>query len=112
MFEGRTAMSRMIALDAPPTAVFCANDIQAIGAIAACYDAQLHVPEDISIIRFDDLPIAQYTVPPLTTVRVPAYEMGSRAAEALITTIRGQGEVKTLELPTELILRKSTARLK
>jgi len=111
MFEGRTAMSRMIALDCPPTAVFCANDIQAVGAIAACHDADLQVPGDVSIIGFDDLPIAQCTVPPLTTVRVPAEEMGSRAAQALIATIRGKGEVRTLELPTELILRKTTATL-
>ncbi len=112
MFEGRTAMSRMIALDRPPTAVFCANDVQAVGAIAACRDANLRVPDDISIIGFDDLPIAQCTVPPLTTVRVPADEMGSRAAAALIADIGGKGKIRTLKLPTELILRNSTAILK
>jgi len=112
MFQGRTAMSRMIALPDPPTAVFCANDIQAVGAIAACHDANLVVPQDISIIGFDDLPIAQCTVPPLTTIRVPAYEMGTRAADALIDAIRGQGEVETLELPTDLILRHSTTTCK
>lgn len=112
MFEGRTAMSRMIALESPPTAVFCANDVQAVGAIAACHDANLRVPDDISIIGFDDLPIAQCTVPPLTTVRVPADEMGNRAAAALIAAISGKGSIRTLELPTELILRSSTAILK
>ncbi len=112
IFEGRAAMSRMIALRDRPTAVFCANDIQAIGAITACRDANLSVPDDISIMGFDDLPIAQCTTPQLTTVRVPADEMGAKAAEVLIAAIRDQGVVKTTELPTDLIARNSTAALR
>ncbi len=112
IFEGRAAMSRMIAHHDRPTAVFCANDIQAIGAITACRDANLRVPDDISIMGFDDLPIAQCTTPQLTTVRVPADEMGAKAAETLITAIRGKGVVKSMELPTDLIARDSTAALR
>ena len=112
IFEGRAVMSRMIALHDRPTAVFCANDIQAIGAITACQDANLRVPDDISIMGFDDLPIAQYTTPKLTTVRVPADEMGTRAAGALIAAIRENGAVQSMELPTDLIARDSTAALR
>lgn len=112
IFEGRAAMSRMIALHDRPTAVFCANDIQAIGAITACRDANLRVPDDISIMGFDDLPIAQCTTPQLTTVRVPADEMGAKAADTLIAAIRGNGVVETIELPTDLIARASTAALR
>lgn len=109
MSEGRDAMSRMLAADSPPSAVFCANDVQAVGAIAACNDRSLRVPEDISIIGFDDLPIAQCTVPTLTTVRVPAYDMGTRATQELIAAIREDRQVTTQELPTRLIVRNSTA---
>jgi LacI family transcriptional regulator len=61
---------------------------------------------------FDDLPIAQCTTPQLTTVRVPADEMGARAADALIAAIRDKGVVKSTELPTDLIARNSTATLR
>ncbi len=111
MIESRSAMTNMLANHDRPTAVFCANDIQAIGAIAACRDAGFSVPGDISIIGFDDLPIARCTVPLLTTIRVPAYEMGERAADALIDAIRRKGKIVPAELPTELILRDSTAAL-
>ncbi len=109
IFEGRAAMARMIANTDRPTAVFCANDIQAIGAITACHDANLKVPEDISIIGFDDLAIAQCTTPQLTTIRVPADEMGARATNSLINAIRAKGACETMELPTELVVRGSTA---
>lgn len=110
MSEGRAAMSRMLDSDEPPTAVFCANDVQAVGAIAACNDHKLRVPEDISIIGFDDLPIAQCTIPPLTTVRVPAYEMGMYAVRELIAAIRGNRRVTTVELLTKLVVRNSTSK--
>ncbi len=108
MSQGRAAMSRMIALKFRPTAVFCANDVQAVGAIAACNDANLRVPDDMSIMGFDDLPIAECTIPPLTTIRVPAYQMGKKAAEALIGSIKSKHEIKALELPTEMIVRQTT----
>lgn len=106
--EGRAAMHRMLADQEPPTAVFCANDIQAIGALVECQDSELDVPEDISIIGFDDLPIAQYTHPQLTTIRVPAKRMGHIAATRLIGFIRGAETPVTERLPVELIIREST----
>lgn len=107
--EGRGAMHRMLGHPRPPTAVFCANDIQAIGAMMECHEAGLRVPEDISIVGFDDLPIAQCTTPQLTTVRVPAHEMGRRAAESLIASIESGGPIGRIELPTDLIVRSTTA---
>lgn len=106
--EGRAAMHRMLAEQERPTAVFCANDIQAIGALVECQDGGLAVPGDISIIGFDDLPVAQYTHPQLTTIRVPAKRMGHIAATMLIALIKGTSAGGIEELPVELVLRKST----
>jgi len=111
MSDGRDAMSRILGVSQPPTAVFCANDVQAVGAIAACNDRNLRVPGDISVIGFDDLPIAQCTIPTLTTVQVPAAEMGTRAVAELIAAINENRGVVTRELPTRLVVRNSTRKL-
>ena len=102
-------MHAMLACRPPPTAVFCANDIQAIGALYECRDAGIGVPRDMSILGFDDLPIASYISPPLTTIRVPADEMGVRAARAIIGTIEEGSDVAPCELSTDLIVRGTTA---
>ncbi len=107
--EGGAAMHRMLQLSKPPSAVFCANDIQAIGALSECRDAGLLVPEDMSIVGFDDLPIAQYITPTLTTVRVPAQQMGDSATKRLIATIENNEPVLPLELMTDLVIRETTA---
>lgn len=107
--EGRTAMRRMLDDVVPPTAVFAANDIQAIGAIAECRASGLDVPKDVSVIGFDDLPLAEFTFPKLTTIRVPAQRMGHVAAIRLLEMIRGEAEPASEVLPVELILRDSTA---
>ena len=107
--EGRAAMHQMLQLKQPPSAVFCANDIQAIGAISECRDAGLSLPSEMSIVGFDDLPIAQYITPRLTTVRVPACEMGDSAARRLISAIEKSEPVLPLELMTDLVIRESTA---
>jgi LacI family transcriptional regulator len=106
--EGRAAMHRMLANAEPPTAVFCANDIQAIGALAECRDIGVDVPRDISIIGFDDLPVAQFTYPQLTTIRVPAQRMGQSAVNRLIEWIRDRHPPAIEELPVELIVRGTT----
>lgn len=108
MEEGASAMAAMLATAEPPTAVFCANDIQAIGALSLCREKGLSVPEDISIVGFDDLPATRYTRPKMTTVRVPASEMGRRAAESLINAIERRVPAQSLELQTELIVRETT----
>ena len=107
--EGRTAMRRMLDRPDPPSAVFAANDIQAVGALFECRDAGIRVPDDISIIGFDDLPLAEYTVPPLTTIRVPGQRMGHMAASRLLAMIRGELNPPSEILPVEFIRRESTA---
>jgi LacI family transcriptional regulator len=107
--EGNAAMRQIMEHANPPTAVFCANDIQAIGALAYCLDAGVRVPGDVSLVGFDDLPITQYTTPKLTTVHVPAADMGRRAAQQLVAAIRDGQSPTSLELPTQLIVRGSTA---
>lgn len=107
--EGRTAMRRMLDGVMPPTAVFAANDIQAIGAIVECRASGMDVPKDISIMGFDDLPLAEFTFPKLTTIRVPAQRMGHVAASRLLEMIRSQSRPASEVLPVELILRESTA---
>jgi LacI family transcriptional regulator len=108
--QGRDAMVRLLGLDARPTAVFCANDIQAIGALFECQESGLRVPLDISLVGFDDLPVAQYVRPQLTTIRVPAQTMGELAATKLLEAIRTGRDPLTEELPVELVLRGTTAR--
>ncbi|MEO1190097.1 MAG: substrate-binding domain-containing protein [Pseudomonadota bacterium] len=105
--EGHTAMVRMIENPDPPTAVFAANDIQAIGAIAGCREKGLNVPDDISIIGFDDLPIAQFSHPKLTTVHVPAADMGHLAATRLFQQINGEMVTGSDILPVKLVERDS-----
>lgn len=108
--EGRAAMHRLLKLPDPPTAVFCANDIQAVGALNECLELGVAVPERMSLIGFDDLPIVEYTIPKLSTVRVPAAEMGRRAARELVAHIEGDEPLSSVELQTDLIIRQSTAR--
>lgn len=110
--EGQAAMRRVLAERHPPTAVFCASDILAIGALHECRRAGKRVPQDVSIVGFDDLPITQYLTPELTTVRVPAAEMGRRASEALVAALASRSEIMSVELPTDLVIRGSTAPLR
>ena len=107
--DGKEAMSRLLELPSPPTAVFCGNDILAIGAIVCAKEQGLQVPRDLSVVGFDDLEFSAYYNPPLTTMAVPAYEMGQLAAKILIANIRG--EISTPQqciLETKLMIRGST----
>ena len=105
------AASRLVSLTKPPTALFCANDIQALGALFACQSLKIRVPNDISIIGFDDLPITRVVSPPLSSVHVPAKRMGHAAADALIDAARKNIPVKSQIIDTELIMRGSTMPL-
>jgi len=93
-----------------PTALFAANDSMAIGALSALREASLAVPIEIAVAGFDDIPIARYLDPPLSSVRVPIGGLGRRAAEKLIHAVEEKNEhVKKSEtLPTKLIVRAST----
>lgn len=90
------------------SAVVCFNDISAIGAIRALHDAGLRVPEDVSVIGFDDLTVASYFVPSLTTIRQPLHEMGATAAMLLLKKIRNEDTEPTVKIEPELIVRESS----
>lgn len=109
--EGASAARSMMALESPPTALFCANDIQALGAMFACQRLGLKVPDDVSIIGFDDLPMARVVNPRLSTVHVPAQEMGEAAADALINAVGQNVEITSIEIVASVRMRESTAKL-
>ncbi|HSD50327.1 MAG TPA: LacI family DNA-binding transcriptional regulator [Candidatus Methylomirabilis sp.] len=110
--EGKEAMRRLLSLPEPPTAVFAASDVLAMGALAAAREHGARVPEDVSVIGFDDIDFAAYCNPPLTTVRVPAYEMGQLAVRVLISLIRGRETTpRRYLLDTDLIVRGSCREL-
>jgi LacI family transcriptional regulator len=107
---GYQAMQQLLALPDPPTAVCAHNDILALGAIHAIRSAGLTVPADISIVGFDDIAIAAFSGPPLTTIRFSGKEMGRQAARLLLQLIQEPdgGPAQTVRLPVELVERAST----
>ncbi len=87
---GAAAMQRLLATARPPTAVFAGNDLMAIGALAVARRSGRRVPQDVAVVGYDDIPEAATTVPALTTVRVPKYEMGLAAAGRLLERLRAR----------------------
>jgi LacI family transcriptional regulator len=104
---GHKAMHALMAGADRPDAVFCANDLMAIGAIDAVHELDLTVPGDVAVVGFDDVDAATIVNPPLTTVRNPAYETGYTAGELLLSRILGsyRGEGRTVVLPCPLVVR-------
>ena len=92
------------------TAIFCFNDIAAIGAIRALKDSGLSVPGDVSVVGFDDIQSAAYSTPSLTTVRQPLFEMGQRGAQVLLERIADKEKPfpQQIVMAPELIVREST----
>lgn len=110
---GFEAAQKLLALADRPTAIFAANDISAYGAIAAIREAGLSVPGDISVVGFDDIPIASQLHPQLTTVRQPLQQMARAAVNLLLALVAGlDAPSEQIVLPTQLILRESTTPLK
>lgn len=109
--DGRRAVRQLLSLERPPTALFAYNDMMAIGALRALHEAGLRVPEDFSVVGFDDIAQAEFTCPALTTVHLPKSEMGERGAHLLISLIEKQKPAKSLTSPlqVQLIVRESTA---
>jgi LacI family transcriptional regulator, xylobiose transport system transcriptional regulator len=104
--EGRALLS----LPDRPTAIFAGNDLQALGVYQAAREARLHIPEDLSVVGFDDLPVATWVGPPLTTVRQPLVQMAVAGARLALRLANGEQPSQTrVELATELIVRESTA---
>jgi LacI family transcriptional regulator len=107
----RMALELLAAPGDRPTAIFCANNFIAFGAIRALREAGLRVPEDMSIVAFDDLPEEWVSEPFLTVAAQPAYEIGRHAASLLLSQISGERQPsgEPAILPFELIIRRSTA---
>ncbi len=114
---GYRAIGTLLAQRALPDAIFAANDSMAVGALSALREAGIRVADDVAVVGFDDIPIARYMSPPLTTVHVPIAELGTRAVEALLRAVRSQGAGpgRTRErtaarrevVPTRLVIRRS-----
>jgi LacI family transcriptional regulator len=111
MHEGGLARGgALLDLSDRPTAIFAGSDQQALGVYEAARQRGLRIPEDLSVVGFDDLPVGRWVSPPLTTVRQPLTEMGEAAAEMLGTLIEGQPLAsRRIELATELVVRGSAA---
>jgi DNA-binding LacI/PurR family transcriptional regulator len=102
---------QLLARKKPFTALFAYNDISAIGAIRALQEQGLRVPQDVSVIGFDDIPGAAFYTPSLTTVRQPLNRMGEVAAQSLLERIEGQKEYPSeIAIEPELVVRESTAK--
>lgn len=111
--SGFNATKRLLALAHPPTAVFAANDLSAFGAITAIRESGLRVPDDVSVLGFDDIPAAAQFHPALTTVRQPLQQMSRSAVNTLLALIAGIAPASPqVTLPTELVVRASTAPVK
>jgi len=107
--SGFEQMNELLNQSIRPTAVFIASDVVAMGAILAIKRAGLRIPEDIAIAGFDDIPLAAYFDPPLTTIQVPAYGLGWAVSERLIRLIRNEGlDQNGVFLKSELIVRESS----
>lgn len=102
-------MTRLLELPEPPTAVFCYNDMTALGALGLLRERGLRVPADISVVGFDDLFFSAHLEPPLTTVRQPMIEMGRKATGTLLALIGGSTTAASISMPGELVIRRSTA---
>lgn len=106
---GAAAMTRLLDLAEPPTAIVFANDMMAIAALSVASQAGIDVPRELSIIGFDDVPLAAYVNPPLTTVRQDVVSWGRAAAASLLSQVEGQELAVATLPPPHLVLRASTA---
>ena len=109
--SGLMAVNRLLEQQQRFTAIFAANDQMAIGAALGLQRRSLRVPEDVSLVGFDDLPTSVYAIPPLSTVHQPAYELGHLAASAMLQLLAGEVP-KVVMPPPNLITRESSRRLR
>jgi LacI family transcriptional regulator len=107
---GYKAAGRLLTMDDPPTAIFACNDLMAVGVIRAAREMGRRVPADLSVAGFDDVRLASFTSPPLTTVAQPKYEMGGVAVKLLLERMEDRGQPPRHRLlETRLVVRRSTA---
>ncbi len=105
--DAAAGMRRLLDLADPPTAVFASSDNLALTALNVLREQVYQVPHDVALVGFDDIPLAQQTVPPLTTVRIPLVELGQRAADLVLRLVAGVDNVGSETVPLELIRRAS-----
>jgi len=107
---GYQGTQELLALENPPTAIFASNDVSALGAMDAIRERGLRIPDDISVVGFDDIPAAAMTYPKLTTVRQPLVQMGREAVMELLARLENPNhEVRQITLETQLVIRDSCA---
>lgn len=106
---GYRAAQELMQLRPRPTALFAANDLMAMGAMAALHELELRVPHDVAVVGFDDIPAARMLAPPLTTVAQYPDLLGARTAELLLERLRGEGPPtsRQIVMPAELVVRES-----
>jgi LacI family transcriptional regulator len=109
--EGVEAGKKILALPRPPTAIFAYNDVMAIGVLRAARELDVRVPEDLAIVGFDNIPVASFVTPQLTTVNQPKYEIGAQAAQLLIDrlNLEREGPPERRVLDVDLVVRESSA---
>jgi LacI family transcriptional regulator len=107
---GYNAVLELLAMDQRPTAIFAANDSMAIGALSALRDAGVQVPNEIAVAGFDDIPLARFMDPPLSSVHVPICELGARAVEILLNGVTHKNDHprRRERVSTKLVIRRST----
>ncbi|MEX1187566.1 MAG: LacI family DNA-binding transcriptional regulator [Gemmatimonadaceae bacterium] len=107
---GYAAALELLKVEPRPTAIFAANDSMAIGALSALRESGVRVPEDVAVAGFDDIPLARYMDPPLSTVRVPTYELGARAVELLLHGVEHKNDHarRRERVSTEIVIRRSS----
>jgi LacI family transcriptional regulator len=109
--SGMRAVERLLGAPKPPTAIFAANDQMAFGAALGLRRRGLRVPDDVSLVGFDDLPTSQYASPPLSTIHQPAHELGRMAAMCMLQMLAG--ELPSAEVPMpRFVMRESTRHLR
>ena len=107
---GELAMYRLLQLKKRPTAVLTSNDLTALGALRAIHHARLRVPEDISVVGFDDIDFSQFAQPPLTTIRISRVDLGKMAFDALFNVLQGTpAKGREYRLEAHLVVRSSTS---
>ncbi len=108
--SGYRSVAEVVRRSDPPTAIFAANDAMAIGALSALREAGLRVPDNVAVGGFDDIPLARFMNPPLSSVHVPIIEMGTRAAQRIIEAVSNdvRRNPRRETLPTKLVIRAST----
>ena len=107
---GRDAMQKLLSLPVWPTAIMCSNDMTAIGVQHALFEAHLKVPEDFSLIGFDDIHLAEYTIPPLTTVRMSCKDLAQKAVDILLSNLQDATDKPEVanKINTRLIVRQTS----